>query len=143
MIGLLTWFTSKKDYLTPYTEDEAAKKAATKLWNTIDSMDIILFIVMFMLTILIALWYYFPYNQRPGKHYHPKYWWIFGVGAVSFVFASTFGICYFIAKNASFDYTFLIKVSAVNALYAILVYFILSLFINKSGKSNAYPYIRF
>lgn len=139
LLNILTWYTSKKAYLAPYTEDEAAKKAATKLWNAIDNSNLILVIGMILLTIFIGWGYFYPFNQRPGRHYHPKYWGIWGGIATVLTFFSTFIVCYFNAKNPSFDYALLAKVSAINALYSIPVYLIITLTINKLGNSNAYP----
>lgn len=138
---VLTWFTTKKTYLSPYMDDESAKKAATKLWNSIDNGDILLFGLMFLITILICIFYFFPFNKMPGRHYHPKWWAIFGIVSIIVSFAATYLGCNLIAKNPGFDCGFLIKVSAVNTLYSSLIYVIASAIINRTGKSNAYPYI--
>lgn len=137
-LNALTWCT-KKTYLAPYAEDEAAKKAATKLWNTIDGCTIPLIIGMIILTIGVAYLYFYPFNNRPGKHYQPKFW--IGFGIIAFVATPfvTFSFCYFYAKNPSFDYTLLFKVSAINALYSIPVYIVTTFFLNRFSKSNAYP----
>lgn len=139
LLNILTWYTTKKAYLTPYTEDEAAKKAATKLWNAIDHNNFILVGSMILLTIFIGWVYFYPFNQRPGRHYHPKYWGIWGGIAIVLTFILTFVFCYFTAKNPSFDYALLLKVSALNALYSIIVYAVITFFINRYGNSNAYP----
>ena len=141
MLTMLTWFTSKKDYLKPFADNESAKKAATKLWTAIDTNDWIPFVLMIILTIAICLYYYFPFNKMPGRHYHPKWCAMFCLVAVVLVFLSSFAECWLIAKNPGFDKGFLVKVSAVNVLYALLLDFIVSIFIIKSGKSNAYPWL--
>lgn len=141
LLFILTWFSTKKAYLAPYADNESAKKAATKLWNAIDKGDFFLFGIMLLITLIICLLYFFPFNKMPKRHYHPKWWVIFGVITLIIVFAATYFVCTFIAKNASFDSMFLIKVSAMNTFYAVAAYLIISFLINRSGKSNAYPWI--
>lgn len=141
MLTVLTWFTSKKDYLKPFADSESAKKAATKLWADIDKGDLLLLILMAIITISLCYYYYFPFNEKPGRHYHPKWCAMYCLVAVILVFLLSFAGCCFIAKNPGFDYGFLAKVSALNMVYSLLLYFILSIFMIKSGKSNAYPWI--
>lgn len=51
ILTVLTWFTSKKAYLANYADNESAKKAATRLWNSIDGGDWIPFVIMIVLTL--------------------------------------------------------------------------------------------
>lgn len=141
MLTMLTWFTSKKDYLKPFADDESAKKAAMKLWTAIDSNDWIPFVLMVILTAIICLYYFFPFNKMPGRHYHPKWWGVFCGVSLLAIFVVSFFVCYLLAQNPGFDYGFLFKVSAMNTIYALALYAILSWVINRTGKSNAYPCI--
>lgn len=34
ILTVLTWFTSKKAYLANYADNESAKRAAMRLWNS-------------------------------------------------------------------------------------------------------------
>ena len=54
ILTVLTWFTSKKAYLANYADNESAKKAATRLWNSIDGGDWIPFVIMIVLTALLS-----------------------------------------------------------------------------------------
>ena len=142
VLTILNWFTTKKAYLAPYADDESAKKAATKLWTSVDKGDFIPFLTMLALAIIICWMYYFPFNKQAGRHYHPKYWAIFFVITLLAVLGLSFALLNFaIAKNASFDVWFLVKCSLMNTLYAAFVYLITSAIINRTGKSNAYPFI--
>lgn len=140
-LAAITWFFPKKEYLARFADNESAKKAATRLWNAIDSGDIILVIVMLLLTLAICWWYFFPFNNKSGRHYHPKYWVLWGLVALIIVFAASYFVCNMIAKNPGFDVGFLFKVSALNTFYAFVVYLFVSWTINRTGKSNAYPFI--
>lgn len=137
----ITSFIDKKDYLAPYVEDESAKKAATKLWSTIVSGDLVLWGLMFLITVSVCYYYFFPFNEKPGRHYHPKWWGLFYIVVLLLVFLSTFIGCWCIAKNPGFDIGLLLKVSAINMFYAAILYFVISIGFIKTGKSNAYPWI--
>lgn len=140
ILTILTW-KSKRAYIAPYADDESAKKAATKLWNAVEGGEITLIILMIVLTVFICWYYFFPFNKKSGRHYTPKWWWIFGALSISVTFVASYLACNFITKNPGFDTGLLLKVSAVNAFYAALFYAIVSMIINRTGKSNAYPYI--
>ena len=142
LLSAITWIMSKKNYLATYAEDDSAKKAATKLWDSISNGDIILFVMMLVITISLCFIYFFPFNEKPGRHYHPKWWVCFYIATLILVFVSSLAVCWWcIAKNPGFDIWFLMKVSAINMLYALLLYFAMSFVFIKSGKSNAYPWI--
>lgn len=139
-IHFLTWFTSKKDYLENYANNDSAKKAATKLWNAIDGGDLLPLLLVAVLTVLICGYYYFPFNNKSGRHYHPKWWGILGLVALIVAFLTTIGCCCFLADNPGFDFGLIFKAALVNTLYAAVVYFFFSVIINRTGKSNAYPF---
>ena len=140
ILAILTKFTNRQDYLENYANDDSAKKAATKLWNAIDGGDWVPFLLMVLLTAAIVWYYYIPFNNKPGRHYHPKWWGIFGVVTLVAVFAMTIGCCCLQAKNPGFDYGLILKVALVNTAWAAVWYLIFSFVINRTGKSNAYPF---
>ena len=140
ILTVLTWFTSKKAYLANYADNESAKRAAMRLWNSIDSIVWIPFVLMIVLTVLHCWGYFFPYNNKPGRHYHPKYWVGFGLCNLILVFLMTFIVCYVFVPNPGFDIWLLVKVAFANMLIALILYYIISTIINRNGKSNAYPW---
>lgn len=139
LLTVLTW-TTKKAYLANYADNESAKKAATRLWNAIESVEIFLIIAMMVLTVVICLWYFFPYNNDPGRHYHPKHWVKFGFSNLIVVFITTIGLCWMLTPNPSFNFGLLVKIGFINTFYALVLYYIISNIINRKGKSNAYPW---
>ena len=143
LLTVLTWFTSKKEYLSNYADNESAKKAATRLWNAIESGEIFLIITMIVLTVAICWFYYFPFNNKSGRHYRPKYWAIAGAINLIAVALTTWGLCCILTPNPSFDYWFLTEVTIVNTIYALVLYYIISNIINRKGESNAYPWYIF
>ena len=139
ILTILTW-TTKKGYLADYT-DESAKKAATKLWNAIAGGEIALVVLMAILTGIICWYYFFPFNEKPGRHYHPKWWWVFGGISLVVTFLASLLACYVIAKNPNFNMGFLLRVSIINTFYAVILFVVMSYVFIKTGKSNAYPWI--
>lgn len=141
ILTALTWLVPRKTYLEPYNENESQKKAAKILWNAIDKLDFSLVLFMAIITVALCYYYYFPFNEKPGRHYHPKWCGLFCLITAIFVSLFSFAVCWFVAPNPGFDIGFLMKVSAVNMVYAVFLYLIVSIIILKSGKSNAYPWI--
>lgn len=139
ILGILTWFVSKKDYIAGYANDEDRQKIAKRLFNSVDEASLILVLVMLVLTALICCFYHFPYNNRPGRHYRPFCKRLFFLGTLVLVFAVTMVCYYFMAKNPGFDWMLLAKAYLMNTGYAALVYIMLTSLINYKGKSNAYP----
>lgn len=139
---LLTW-TSKKAYLAYYANDESAMNAASKFWNSISSWSWVLLLAMLVVAIIVCWIYFFPFNNRSGKHYKPIYryysWLISFVAA----FVVTMVLSYFMAKNPSFGFGLICKISFINAIYAIVISLIVSLILDQTGRSNAYPLFLF
>lgn len=138
LLTAITWAIPKKTYLAKYASDESAKKAAAKLWNSIDKCDVFLVAMMVVLTLIVCWFYFFPYNQKPGRHYQPKYWRIFWVINSVLVLVLSYGMSYAMTKNPGFDQGFLFRVSLINAIYSVVLYWGASWCFNASGKSNAY-----
>lgn len=138
LLTAITWALPKKGYLANYASDDSAKKAAAKLWSSIDQCDVYLVAEMVVITLLVCWFYFFPYNQKPGRHYKPKYWRIFGLVSVVLAFMISYFTSYAMSKNPGFDHAFLVKVSGINSLYSVALYWCASWCFNASGKSNAY-----
>lgn len=138
-LNILWPFLSKRKYLEKYADNESAKKAAMKLWNSLEGIDWMLLLLMFVVVLAFCLIYYFPFNSVSGRHYKPKY--LFTTWGIVFilVLGATYGLNYWVAKNPAFDQGLLLKFSLLNALYALVASFIVSCLIEKMGKGNACP----
>lgn len=132
---------SKVSFLKPYQGDgqEALYQQASMFWDKLDSMAIVYIFVFLFMGISMACSYYGPFNNRPGRHYLPKYWWCFFIGCAVFCFGVTLGIAMGLV-GTKFNGTFLIefKLALLNAAYSLVVYWITSVFWCKSDKTNAY-----
>lgn len=138
-LNILWPFLSKRKYLEKYADNESAKKAAMKLWNSLEGIDWVLLIFMFVVVLASCLIYYFPFNRVPGRHYKPKY--LFTTWGIVFilVLGATYVLNYLVAKNPAFDKVLLFKFSLSNAIYALVASFLVSFLIEKMGKGYACP----
>lgn len=50
---------------------------ASLFWSKLDDASIVFFILTIVAAIGVVVYYYIPFNNQPGRHYLPKYWWRF------------------------------------------------------------------
>ena len=140
-LAILSWFTSRKDFLGLYKDSEAARNMAIRFWESAEQTEILAFGLMLILSVLICWIYYFPFNNMPGRHYKPIYMFAFMGAAIVAVLILSFLLFLCLVDNSQFNGGFLAKLSVVNAIYCIIAFFLVAIIICKSGKSNAYPII--
>jgi len=147
-LAVLNWFTSKKAYLenaVGSTDDpeeiERRKRLATRFWNSIDTNDVWMVLIMAAITAFFCYVYFIPFNKKPGRHYLPSYCAIFGIGAILLSFAATLLYCSLIV-NMDYDTSFVMKVAAINAVYSLLLYLILSFIFCNYSNTNAYRWFK-
>lgn len=132
---------SKVSFLKPYqgNEQEALYQQASMFWDKLDSLAVLYVFAFLLIGIAMACSYYGPFNNKPGRHYLPKYWWRFFVGCAIVCFAVTLGIAMGFV-GTKFSGTFLIefKLALLNAAYSLIVYCLTSIAWCKSNKTNAY-----
>lgn len=144
----LNWFTSKKEYLenaVGSTDDpeeiERRRRLASRFWNSIDMNDVWMVLIMAAITAIICYAYFIPFNKKAGRHYLPSYCVFFGIGAILLSFAATLLYCSLIV-NMDYDTSFVMKVAAINAVYSLLLYLILSFFFCNYSNTNAYRWFK-
>lgn len=142
-LNILLPFLGKRKYLEKYADNESAKKAAMKLWNSLEGIDWVLLLIMIVVALGFCYYYYIPYNKKPGRHYEPKCLFTIWIILLLLVFVITFVVAYWLAKNPAFDRVLLLEMSIFNALYALVISFIVSILIEKMDKGNACPLLTF
>lgn len=140
-LGFYKWIAgSKNDFLKQFQDNEHLLKQAKKFINDLDKSSITFIIAFLVISLLAVLYYYGPYNNRPGRHYRPIHWLKFFGLAFVFSFAATFGIEYIIATpklNGTIHFELMVALG--NALYSSLGYLIFSmLWIGLKMPTNAY-----
>lgn len=131
---------SKNDFLKPFQDDEQLLSQAKSFYNHLDKVSIMLIIALAVISLLVTIYYYGPYNNKPGRHYKPTHWVMFLGVAFGLTFIATFGIEYFAAApNLKGAMSFELMVALCNAIYALLGYFIFSiLWLACKIPTNAY-----
>ena len=132
------------DYVNHFRNNQALYNQARAYWNKLESFSSIIFIIFLFFGILMAAIYYLPYNNRSGRHYTPKHWLLF----LSITFVLTFIVTWaflYIGVPPRLDTTaFLqLKIAFGNAIYASVLYFIVSVVWCLALPTNAYRLFKF
>ena len=145
---LVNWFSSKKEYvdkavegITDPEEIEKKRRLATKFWTALDSNDIWMLLIMLAITTIICWLYFIPFNKQPGRHYHPGYCALFGLGAIVLSGLATYLFCLGIVK-VSYDISLVMKMCFMNAFYSLLCVLICSFVFCNYSSTNAYRWFK-
>lgn len=132
---------NKASFLQPYSGEgqDALYNQASMFWDKLDAASVFFVLIFLVVGIGMAAYYYVPFNNQPNRHYLPKYWWMFFVASavVSLVLTSLVAT---LAASSSLSgtWTIFLRIALANALLAIFVYWLISVFWVKWGKTNAY-----
>lgn len=145
LFNLYTWATgSKAAFLNSFQNQDELYNQAQAFWNGLEN-SAIAFVGIFAFTgLLLGCIYYGPYNNVPGRHYHPKHWAILlGVCAL-ITFIVTLGTAYLIQEpKLNGAWSIEIKLSLANMLYALFIYFLTSVIYCNYLPTNAYRLFKF
>ena len=95
-IELYEWIAgTMSNFTKPFQENEALFNQAKAFWRHLDSSLMIAIVIFLVLGIALAAFYYKPYNEKPGRHYRPQYWFIFLAVTFVLTFVVTWGFEYF------------------------------------------------
>lgn len=139
-LNLYEFFTgSFNNFAEQFGDNQVLYEQARIYWNHLEGISLFLILIFILFGVLFAAYYYGPYNDKPGRHYKPFYWCIFGGLSFAFVFLTTFSVEYFfVSPKPSGSFMIEFKISILNAIYTFIVYVITSLIWCKWGKTNAY-----
>lgn len=121
---------------------------ANALWNSFDGFAVWFLVIFLALALTVCAFYYWTYNEMPGRHYKIKHWAIWlGLAALSSAVLSF--VIGALAVSPSMGTSFgrldlLLRISLMNALYAAGVYFLLSVLVCnvRPIKTNAYKFLQ-
>lgn len=130
---------SMKDFAKPFKENETLYNQAMAFWGKLENFSIIIVVIFIVLGLSMAIWYYKPFNNSPGRHYTLKYWLLFLIATFIITFIVTLGFEYF-AVSPKLDGALLLeaKIALGNACYATLLYFLTSFVWCNWLPTNAY-----
>ncbi len=135
---------SMADFTKPFRDNENLFKQAQAFWNKLESWSLIIVLISVVLGIALAVCYYQPYNNLPGRRYTPKHWGFFLIGTFFGVFLVTLGFEY-IALPPRLDGSFILelRIALGNAVYATILYLFISwVWCQFNLPTNAYRLIK-
>lgn len=142
---LYGWLVGKKAaFVNSFPQDSPLRQQADAFWRQLDGSTWY-FILAFVLVALLCAWiYYKPFNERPGRHFRPRYWVVFWIFTAVLSFIVTLFIAWLMAnpKNISGGWKIEIGISIVNTLYAAFMYVLFSVLFCNIGSTNAYKIFR-
>ena len=147
LLKLYEWIIgTMSDFARQFQDNETLYNQARKFWSNLEASSIIIVGIFIVLGILMAYTYYKPFNDKPGRHYKPKYWWIFLGITFILSFLVTLGAAYFmVPPKIEGAFILELKLALANAIYSsIIVYILVSwIWCQFNLPTNAYRYLKF
>ena len=145
LLDFYKWIAgSMIDFVNQFRNNQTLYNQARAYWNKLEGSSTIILIIFLVLGILLAVCYYQPYNNRPGRHYTPKHWLIFLAITFVLTFFVTWGFEYFAIPPKLDGTTMLqLKIALGNAIYASFLYLIVSVIWCFLLPTNAYRLFKF
>ena len=145
LLDLYEWIAgSMSSFTKPFQENEALFNQAKAFWRHLEGSTMITIAIFVVLGILLAVIYYKPYNDKPGRHYRPTHWLLFLIVTFVLTLLVTWGYEYVAVKPVLYGALMLeFKVSLGNAIYATALYFVTSLVWCVALPTNAYRLFKF
>lgn len=145
LLDLYKWIAgSMSSFTKPFQENEALFNQAKAFWRHLDGSMMVVIAIFIVLGIALAITYYKPYNDKPGRHYRPTHWLIFLAITFVLTFAVTWGFEYIAVKPVLKGAAMLeMKIAMGNAIYASVLYFVTSVVWCNALPTNAYRLFKF
>lgn len=132
---------TKSKFLDKYPED--SQDIADQFWNSIN--DSCLFFILFLIAVSIGLciFYFWIYNEVPGRHYKRTHWLCIYLITVLLAFFGTAALGY-VLTNPSLNSSSLLlwKIAFGNLLYSIAIFGLFSCIWWLFLPTNAYNPLR-
>lgn len=144
LLYLYKWIAgSMTDFTNQFKDNEILYQQARAWWGHLESISIFILLIS-VLGIFFAYFYYRPYNEMPKRHYKPKYWLIFMAITLFFTGLITFLFEYIaVEPRLQGSLGVELKIAIGNAMYATLLYFVTSVIWCNWLPTNAYRLLKF
>ena len=146
IVDIYGWGLPKQaDFLNHFKNKDTLYNQARALWSKLDASTVWFIVVFVVLALVFAFVYYGPYNNKPGRHYKVKHWLIWMIITAIFTFVVTFVIGLIMVKSPlAARYGLILRISGINVLYSIGVYFFAALIVCNASflKTNAYRFLK-
>lgn len=118
--------------------DDSQYNYVKSLWNNLDGSMVFMLVLALICGVGMAVYYYKTFNNRPKRHYHPKFWLRFWGYAFILTFITTFIIGIWVVKPTILGMLHIeLKIAFCNALYAAILYFLTSVVFCNWLNTNA------
>lgn len=118
---------SMADFTSQFKNNEVLYRQAIAYWNKLDASSFIVLVIFLVLGTALAISYYLPYNNRPGRHYKPIHWLYFlGITFVLTFLLTWFFVHFAVPSSLKGVFMLHLKLAFANALYASGLYLIWS-----------------
>ena len=146
LLGLYKWIIgTMSDFVKQFQDNETLYIQARSFWGKLEASSIIIVGVFIALGLVMAYTYYKPFNEKPGRHYKPKYWWFFcGVTFVLAFGVTLMSVYFMVPPKVDGAFVLELKIAIANAIYSSLVYVLISwIWCQFNLPTNAYRYLKF
>ena len=145
MLELYKWgLPNQRAHVERHRDNEQLYKMARSFWDSLDSAAIYFAFVFIIAGLALACYYYYGYNKWPGRKYKIWHWvmWLLITSVVVFFVTFVLGNL-IVSSNPQEKVGFLVRLSLINGIYGIFVYFIASLVIcNLPVPTNAFRFLK-
>lgn len=135
---------SFSDFAKPFRDNEVLYKQARDFWSQLDNAAWGVLGITLMAGIGFAFYYYTVFNNTTGRHYKPKFWWLFMLLTSLTVLVVSL-ILELIMASPKLEGAFAVemKVAFISALYSLIPFLVVSFsWCNFSLPTNAYRYLK-
>lgn len=145
LLYLYKWIAgSMTDFTNQFKDNETLYQQARAWWGHLESNSIVFLFIAAFWGIVLAIWYYKPYNERSGRHYKPNHWFFFMLITFIVTLLSTFFFEYIAAEpKLPGSLGIEMRIALGNAIYATLLYFVTSVIWCNWLPTNAYRLLKF
>lgn len=146
IVDIYGWGLPKQaDFLNHFKNNDTLYDQARALWSKLDACTVWFIAAFVVIALVFAIIYYGPYNNKPRRHYKVEYWliWMLITAAVTFVITLVMGLI-MVKSPLSARIGLILRVSGINILYSIGVYFIAALLVCNMPflRTNAYRFLK-
>ena len=146
IVDIYGWGLPKQaDFLNHFKNNDTLSNQARALWSKLDACTGWFIVAFVVIALVFTIIYYGPYNNKPHRHYKVKHWliWMGITTLVTFVVTLVIGLI-MVKSPLAARYGLILRVSGVNVLYGIGIYFIAALLVCNMPflKTNAYRFLK-
>lgn len=135
---------SMSDFINQFQTNPQLFQQARAFWQQLEAHSWFFLVIIFVLGIGIAAFYYKPYNEWPHRHYKPTHWLAFFFLTLVVAFLLTWLYEYLSVKPRLNGASWLqVKLAIGNAIFTGFVYFLTSIGWCNFLPTNAYRIFKF